>query len=174
MQFKDVTEPKMLEIISQFYGHVKNLDDTKRQEMFDAKIDFFTHEVNGTRLWNQMSIYQGYVLMTTTKILEVVDKPISQISVEKKNRETLYFIENSLNGVPLAYMPFTEKLFTDMNTTYQNFTQFTVTSLMVVTGLMIVLLTVSTICILLIRQMFKEIYNCYLNITEGELDERNA
>jgi hypothetical protein len=37
-----------------------------------------------------------------------------------------------------------------------------------------VLLTVSTICILLIRQMFKEIYNCYLNITEGELDERNV
>lgn len=45
---------------------------------------------------------------------------------------------------------------------------------MIITGLMIVLLTVSTICILLIRQMFKEIYNCYLNITEGELDERNV
>lgn len=122
MQLKDNTEPNMLQIIAQFYNHVKNLDDTKRQDMFDAKIDFFTHEVNGTKLWNQMSIYQGYVLMTTTKILEVVDKSIEHLSIEKKNRETLYFIENSLNGIPLAYMPFTEKLFLDMNTTYENFT----------------------------------------------------
>ena len=59
-----------------------------------------------------------------------------------------------------------------MNATYQDFIDFVLLCLFIIIGMMIVLVIASTVCILLVRRMFKEIYNSFLNITEGEFEER--
>ena len=114
----DGSKARMLKLIGKFYGYIKEMSDTDRAKLFDFKIKYNTHEVNGTLIPNEMSIYQGYLLMTTTKILELVEKPISDIKTDNNNREVLYFTENSMNGLPLSYQPFGEFLYKNMNATY--------------------------------------------------------
>lgn len=163
----------MLKLIKKFYGYIKELDDTERNQMFEYKIQYNTHEVNGSLIKNTMSIYQGYLLMTTTKILELADKEITKLSTAEINREVLYWTENAMNGIPIAYIPFGDYLYTNMNSTYQDFIDFVLLCLFVIIGMMIVLVIASTVCIMMVRKMFKDIYNSFLNITEGEFEERS-
>jgi hypothetical protein len=67
------TKARELKLINKFYTYIKEMADTERAKLFDYKIQYNTHEVNGSLIPNEMSIYQGYLLMTTTKILELVD-----------------------------------------------------------------------------------------------------
>lgn len=121
-----------------------------------------------------MSIYQGYLLMTTTKILELISEDISVFDNSNNNRNILYFTDNAMNGIPLAYISFTDYLYKHMNNTYEDFIRFVLVCLFVIIGMMITLVVASTIFILRIRRMFQEIYTSFLNITEGEFDERST
>lgn len=168
------SKARMIKLINKFYGYIKELSDGERSKLFDYKIQYNTHEVNGSLIPNEMSIYQGYLLMTTTKILELVGEDIARIDNADNDREILYFTENAMNGLPLAYLPFGDYLYANMNSTYQDFIDFVLLCLFVIIGMMIILVIASTVCILLVRRMFKEIYNSFLNITEGEFEERSS
>ena len=139
---------------------------------FDYNITYYQHEVNGTQVLKKMSIYQGYLLMLTSKSIEMMYIPISEFGQDSLTREILYFFDNSLNGLPMAYEPFNEKLYSNMNGAYEEFMSFVLNCLIIIVALIVVLMFISISFILRIKRMFWDIYQCYTNITEGEYDER--
>lgn len=58
--------------------------------------------------------------------------------------------------------------------TYLDFMQTVISLLIATIALMLVLLIASVLVILMVRNMFKEIYQSFLNITEGEFEERSS
>lgn len=92
--------------------------------------------------------------MTTTKMLELVNKDISFFTDDLSNRKVLYFTDNTLNGIPVSTMPYESYLFSHMNSTYEDFIKFVLLCLFFIIGMMVILVIASTVCIFFIRSMF--------------------
>jgi hypothetical protein len=82
------------------------MESSSREDFFDFRILFHTHEVNGTLIFNNMSIYQGYFLTVTNKIANLGKKDVSNLNDFKSNKDGMFFTENTLNGVILSLIPF--------------------------------------------------------------------
>ena len=66
-----LSRSRMASRMSKIYGYFNDLTSDNRQIFFEKNISFFTHELNGTRIYNNMSIYQGYFLTVSNLITEL-------------------------------------------------------------------------------------------------------
>ena len=148
------------------------LESSDRDFLFNKTITYFTHELNGTLISNNMSIYQGYFLMTTSRIVDLSKIKPEFLGDTINYRDVAYFTENAVSSLPVAYKPFSEFLYSNLDSQYKDFLVYIVSVLLSIV-IMILLMVIITIIILLsIRRMFKDVYNSFLNISEGEYDER--
>lgn len=157
--------------IKTIYGDIGNFEKEK-QKFFDQKLAYNDHEVNGTVKPASMGIYQGYILLATTKMVEVSTLPLTEVTKESLDRDVLYLFDNTLNSLPIHSDPFSEFLYVSMNNTYEEFMTFVLMALFVIISLVIVLLIVTLFCIYKIKRMFWDIYYSYTNINEGEFEAR--
>lgn len=165
------TREAILSHIKKIYIHIGNFEKEKKQ-FFDTKLAYNDHEVNGTAKPASMGIYQGYILLASTKMVEVSTYPLDEIQKSSKNRDLLYIFDNTLNSLPKHYDPFSDFLYSSMNNTYKDFMQFVLLCLFIIIGLVLVLMIVTFFCIYKIKRMFWDIYSCYTNINEGEFESR--
>lgn len=121
-----------------------------------------------------MGIYQGYLLLTTTNAIEITNLDIKDLKPEGLNRDLLYFLDNSMNGIPIAFEKFNDFLLSLMIDNYNEFMSFVYLCLFIIIGLTIVLLFASTCSILNVKKMFSEIFQCFLGISKSEYDERSS
>lgn len=61
------TNKTIVKVINNIYGYLEELDQEERSTLFDFTINYYTHEVNSSKIPNKISISQGYLLMTTSK-----------------------------------------------------------------------------------------------------------
>ncbi len=118
-----------------------------------------------------MNIYQ-YLLTLITKIEELAIHDISQINGSSENSDVLFFTENALNSILITMGKFTEIILNHNSTAYDLFKNSTLNSLLLVIGLMLSIMIGSWVLILLLRKMFKEVYESFLSLNEGDFEER--
>ena len=165
------TKDTFINLTNKIYKYMGNFG-TKKSLYFDNNITYYQHEVNGSQILKSMTVYQGYLLLMTAKSIEISKIPIKKFGQKSLNREILYMFDNSLNGLPMAYEPFNEMLYTGMNGAYEEFMSFVLICLFIIVGLILILMLITIVFILRIKRMFWDIYQSFINITEGEYDER--
>ena len=169
---KSRSEFRAKELLSELYSFISLLESDERDFLFNNTITYNTHELNGTLISNNMSMYQGFFLMTATRIVDMAQKNLEDLLGLKNFRDIAYFTENMMNFLPMAYRPFGNLLF-DMQT--KHFSDFLVVVLKILVSalsLIVIMVIISSWIVFSIRIMFKEIYDSFLNINEGEFDER--
>lgn len=144
------------------------------KKLFEEKIIYNQHEVNGSAVEKSMGIYQGYLLLTTTKVIELANLDIKKMKPEDLNRDLLYFLDNSMNGIPQAFEVFNDFLYNLMTQNYNDFMAFVYLCLFIIIGFTVVLMIASVSIIFRVKKMFWEIYQCFLGITKSEFDERST
>ena len=98
------------------------------------------------------------MLLTAAKILNLIEQPIEEIRRDNVNRDVLFYTENAMNSHAMIIEKMDQILIEAQVNTYFEFTR-TVTFLLIATiAVMIVLLIASVVTILVVRNMFKEIY----------------
>lgn len=167
----EASRDNMIRLLNKIYKYMGEFGDNNKK-FFEKKISYFQHEINGTAVKKSMGIYQGYLLLTTTKVIEIANLDIKTLQPESLNRDVLYFLDNSMNGIPEAFEAFNDFLYQLMTTNYYNFMAFVYLCLFIIIGLTVILMISSICSILKIKNMFWEIYQSYLGITKSEFDER--
>lgn len=167
----DETREKILKHLKLIYKNLANLDSQKIS-FFDTLLNYNDHHLNGTVKPGITGFYQGYVLLTSTKIVEVSRFPLSSFTKTTRNRDLLFILANSLNNLPMTYEPFLRSFYEKMNTAYENFIEFVLISLILIISFLVFIMIVTFLCILRLRKLFHNIYLGYTQINEGEYEER--
>lgn len=84
---RDRSIPRTQFLLEKFFDEIKALDSSQSKNLFDHRMFYFTHELNGTKIFNNNSIYQGYFLMTTNRIDSLGKMKIEAITDDKSNTE---------------------------------------------------------------------------------------
>ena len=79
-----------------------------------------------------------------------------------------------MNSLAMTSVSMGETLFKSQMSTLQDFTRTVIRLLIITVVLMVILLIASIVVLLMARNMFKDIYLSFLNITEGEFEERSS
>jgi hypothetical protein len=107
-------------------------------------------------------------------IIDLSLEPLDRIKRENldNQRSIDFFTDNSLNAIPLANFPIMDYLFNYMVNEYSNSIQGLNNLLIADISIMSLFMIVTIVMISSIRTTFKFIFLSYLNVTEGELEER--
>lgn len=114
------------------------------------------------------------MLLSANKILNLADKPIEKLRRDNGNRDVLFFTENAMNSHAMTIEKMDSILIDAQVNTYFEFMQTVLRLLIFTIALMVILLICSVLALLMTRNMFKDIYQSFLNITEGEFEERSS
>ena len=75
-------------LIQTFYNYNLNEGGYENVEpIFAENITYFSHELNSSTIWNKRDVFQGYMMLTMAKILNIKDKPIEGYRKNGENRD---------------------------------------------------------------------------------------
>lgn len=167
----EVSQRNLQRLGKKMNNYIGNFGDNNKK-LFDFKIDFLETHVNGSIYEKSMSIYQGYWLFSIVKAKELLEKNFNVFNLEKKDRNLLYFLENSLNGFLVAVDKFLDNIFIEEKNQYLNFNDFVYQCMFVILGLTAISMIFSIYSVLKLKRTFFKIYQSFLKQTEGEVEER--